>query len=87
MIEMIEPRKDVRSVIPYDTGKVKIGILYTPPPPQMDAFDEQIQEVLLGIRPWKYSVIRWTLAYCATVLAALLFVFFWVWVRGGNGHA
>jgi hypothetical protein len=87
MIEMIEPRNDVRSVIPYDTGKVKIGILYTPPLPKMDAYDEQIQEVLLGVRPWRYTVTRYALAYCATALVSLFFVLFWTWARGGNGHA
>jgi len=87
MIEMIEPRRDVRSVIPYDTGKVKIGILYVRPSPKMDEFDEQIQEALLGIRPWKHTVLRNTLAYVASVLLMLCFVLFWTWVRGGNGHA
>ena len=34
--------------IPYDTGKVKIGLLYTPPPPTPTPEDEWIQDVLLG---------------------------------------
>ena len=33
---------------PYDTGKVKIGLLYTPPPPTPTPEDEWIQDVLLG---------------------------------------
>lgn len=33
---------------PYDTGKVKIGLLYTPPPPPTTPEDDWIQGVLLG---------------------------------------
>lgn len=33
---------------PYDTGKVKIGLLYTPPPPPPTPEDNWIQGVLLG---------------------------------------
>lgn len=36
--------------VPYDTGKVKIGLLYQPPPAQMSEDDEKIQAALLGIR-------------------------------------
>lgn len=33
---------------PYDTGKVKIGLLYTPPPPPSTPESDWIQGVLLG---------------------------------------
>lgn len=33
---------------PYDTGKVKIGLLYSPPPPPTTPEDDWIQGVLLG---------------------------------------
>lgn len=33
---------------PYDTGKVKIGLLYTPPPPPNTPESDWIQGVLLG---------------------------------------
>jgi hypothetical protein len=35
---------------PYDTGKVKIGLLYTPPPPIVTPEDTWAQSVLLGDR-------------------------------------
>jgi len=35
---------------PYDTGKVKIGLIYTPPPPQTTPESDWIQGVLLGDR-------------------------------------
>ena len=34
--------------IPYDTGKVKIGLLYTPPPPKPTPEDDWAQDVLFG---------------------------------------
>lgn len=71
-----------RQVVPYDTGKVQIGLLYTPPPPKMDEFDEQIQEGLLGIRSFKHSFLRDALLYCATILAITGFLLIWTVARG-----
>jgi hypothetical protein len=34
--------------IPYDTGKVKIGLIYTPPPPPTTPESDWIQGILLG---------------------------------------
>jgi len=36
--------------VPYDTGKVKIGLTYTPPPPQTSPESDWIQCILLGER-------------------------------------
>ena len=36
--------------IPYDTGKVKIGLTYTPPPPEPTPESDWIQGILLGDR-------------------------------------
>jgi hypothetical protein len=36
--------------IPYDTGKVKIGLIYTPPLPPTTPESDWIQGVLLGDR-------------------------------------
>lgn len=44
-----------KQVVPYDTGKVKIGLLYTPPAPPMDADAEKIQANLMG---WPLSLER-----------------------------
>ena len=34
--------------IPYDTGKVKIGLTYTPPSPKPTPEDDWAQDILLG---------------------------------------
>ena len=44
-----------RQNVPYDTGKVKIGLLYTPPKAHMDADAERIQANLMG---WPLSLER-----------------------------
>lgn len=48
-----------KRVVPYDTGKVKIGLRYEPPKPPMSRDEEKIQAALLGIKlmphiPWSY---------------------------------
>ena len=68
--------------IPYNTGKVKIGALYVPPPPRMDEFDEQIQEALLGIHTWKPTFLRNALLYIVSILGGLGFLLMWTWARG-----
>ena len=85
-IELIENKSTHRQVVPYDTGKVRIGELYTPPPPKMDEFDEQIQAALLGIHRWENTQLRDTLAYCLWVVVVLAFLLMWTVVKGGILH-
>ena len=44
-----------RQNVPYDTGKVQIGLLYSPPMPKPDADAEKIQAALMG---WPLSIER-----------------------------
>ena len=54
-----------KKVVPYDTGKVKIGLLYTPPkdyPMSVDA--ERLQDALLNprmVQPTWLEKILWRL--------------------------
>jgi hypothetical protein len=57
--------------VPYDTGKVKIGLLYQPPPAQMSEDEEKIQAALLGIRSPLTDAIR-TLVRFGTATAVLV---------------
>lgn len=62
MKKLKSPSKDwetPKRVVPYDTGKVKIGLRYEPPKPPMSRDEEKIQAALLGIElmpiiPWKF---------------------------------
>jgi hypothetical protein len=40
--------KAMQKQVPYDTGKVKIGLLYTPPPPTPTPEEDWVQDALLG---------------------------------------
>jgi hypothetical protein len=57
--------------VPYDTGKVKIGLLYQPPPAQMSEDEEKIQAALLGIRQ-PFSDLTRTLVQLGTAVAVLV---------------
>lgn len=57
--------------IPYDTGKVKIGLLYQPPPTPMSEDEEKIQAALLGIRQSFTDVTR-ALVQVGAALAVII---------------
>ena len=50
-----EKKMNTRQNVPYDTGKVQIGLLYQPPKPPMDPDAEKIQAALMG---WPFSFER-----------------------------
>lgn len=53
--------------VPYDTGKVKIGLTYSPPPPQPTQESEWIQGILLGDKP------GWSEVTLATLQSLVVF--------------
>ena len=61
---------------PYDTGKVKIGLLYTPPPPTPTPEDDWAQSILLGDRrgltDLQLTTIQSLIAIAVIVLVMLL---------------
>lgn len=68
---------------PYDTGKVKIGLLYTPPPPVPTPEDAWAQSVLLGDRQgWSEDT-----RICVLSLAALAVIVLVMLLLGGNPNA
>lgn len=80
-IELIEPGKavSVRSVPPYDTGRVRIGVAYVPVYRwQPDADDEFMQSVLIGRGPrfGGFARVLWLLPRVALwVFVVFLFLF------------
>jgi hypothetical protein len=44
------PQGEIMKHTPYDTGKVKIGLLYTPPTPIPTPEETWVQGILLGDR-------------------------------------
>jgi len=68
---------------PYDTGKVKIGLLYTEPPPETTPESDWIQGVLLGDRQgWSED----TLA-CVQSLVVMATIIIGIVLLGGFKNA
>lgn len=68
---------------PYDTGKVKIGLLYTPPPPPPTPEDDWAQSILLGDRRGLSELESTALGS----LVAIAFITIVMLILGGNPNA
>lgn len=69
--------------IPYDTGKVKIGLLYTPPSPTPTPEDTWVQGILLGDRQGLSDLELTTLQSLAAIAVIVLVML----LLGGNPNA
>ena len=67
---------------PYDTGKVKIGLTYTPPPPTTPE-SNWIQGVLLGDRQ---GMTELTLVTIQSI-GLIAFIIIGIFLIGGNTNA
>ena len=68
---------------PYDTGKVKIGLIYTPPPPESTPESEWIQSVLLGEKPRLDDLLLTTIQS----LGLIAFIVIVMLITGGTSNA
>jgi len=68
---------------PYDTGKVKIGLTYSPPPPPTTPESDWIQGVLLGD---KQGMDELTLATVQSI-GLIAFIVIVMLLTGGTSNA
>jgi hypothetical protein len=68
---------------PYDTGKVKIGLIYTPPPPKSTPESDWIQGVLLGDKQGMDALTLTTIQS----LGIIAFIFIVMLLTGGTSNA
>jgi len=68
---------------PYDTGKVKIGLLYTSPPPASTPESDWVQGILLGDRQGLSDLEQTTLLSVAAIAVIALVML----LLGGNPNA
>jgi len=61
---------------PFNTGKVQIGLLYQPPPPEMTSSEELIQAVLMGWSSIHRPVPLWPVTICS-LIAGFLIILLW----------
>ena len=66
----------MQHITPYNTGKVKIGLMHTPKPPPMTREEERVQAALLGIRPEWSVFIEGAILYIAFVSVFFSAIFF-----------
>ena len=59
-------------VTPYNTGKVQIGLLYQPPPPEMTSSEELVQAALMGWSSIHRPVPLWPVTICSVVIGFLI---------------
>jgi hypothetical protein len=69
--------------IPYDTGKVKIGLTYTPPPPTPTPEDAWAQSILLGDRQGLTDLQLTTIQSLAAIAVIVLVML----LTGGTSNA
>ena len=68
---------------PYDTGKVKIGLLYVPPPPPPTPEDDWAQSILLGDRQGLTDLQLTTIQSLAAIAVIVLVML----LTGGTSNA
>jgi hypothetical protein len=68
---------------PYDTGKVKIGLTYTPPPPESTPESDWIQCILLGDKPRMDDLLLTTIQS----IGLIAFIVIVMLITGGTSNA
>ena len=61
---------------PFNTGKVQIGLLYQPPPPEMTSSEELVQASLMGWSSIHRPVPLWPVTICS-LIAGFLIILLW----------
>jgi hypothetical protein len=69
--------------IPYDTGKVKIGLTYSPPPPLPTPEDTWVQSILLGDRQGMDELVLTTIQS----IGLIAFIVIVMLITGGTSNA
>jgi hypothetical protein len=61
-----------KRLTPFNTGKVQIGLLYQPRPPEMTSSEEVIQAALLGVPSMYRPAPAWPVVLGSALVAVLL---------------
>ena len=73
--EFISANRINQRLTPFNTGKVQIGLLYQPKPPEMTYSEEIIQAVLLGTGSIHQPAPAWPVILGSAIVAVLLIYF------------
>ena len=64
-----------KRLTPFNTGKVQIGLLYQPRPPEMTSSEELVQAALLGSPSMHKPAPVWPVILGSAIVACLLMFF------------
>jgi hypothetical protein len=59
-------------VTPFNTGKVQIGLMYQPKPPEMTSSEELVQAALMGWSSIHRPVPLWPVTICSVIIGFLI---------------
>ena len=71
----VPTRRTDQCLTPFNTGKVQIGLLYQPKPPEMTSSEEIIQAALLGTGSIYQPAPAWPVILGSAILSCLLIYF------------
>lgn len=69
-------------VTPFNTGKVQIGLLYQPPPPEMTSSEELVQAALMGWSSIHRPVPLWPVPLWPVTLGSVIVGILIIFVAG-----
>ena len=61
-----------KRLTPFNTGKVQIGLLYQPEPPELTSSEELVQAALLGSSSMHKPAPAWPVVLGSAIVACLL---------------
>ena len=64
--------KSNERLTPFNTGKVQIGLLYQPSPPELTSSEELVQAALLGTTSMHRPAPMWPVVLGSAIVASLL---------------
>jgi hypothetical protein len=73
--EFISANRINQRLTPFNTGKVQIGLLYQPKPPEMTESEELIQAAMLGCGSIHNEPPLWPVMLGSAILSCLLIYF------------
>jgi hypothetical protein len=73
--EFISANRINQRLTPFNTGKVQIGLLYQPKPPEMTESEELIQAAMLGCGSIHDEPPLWPVMLGSAILSCLLIYF------------
>lgn len=70
--DFVSVQREDQRLMPFNTGKVQIGLLYQPRPPELTSSEELVQAALLGTTSIHKPAPMWPVILGSAVVSCLL---------------